>query len=174
MYRLRVFYKKEGIAIFISEKNFQRLMGRILRRMELPLKFSEGFSPHPRISFGYPLPLGIIGLNECFDIFLTKKIDIDSFLKRSRDILPEGITFTSARWLEPGTPPIHSIETFARYTMETSKDFDVEHLKKTGKLIKYTEGKIILEIRINDFSHKELVRLLLQQKIRSIAREILY
>jgi len=173
MLRLRVFYKKEGVAIFISEKNFQKNIERILRRMELPLKFTEGFSPHPKISFGHPLPIGITGLNECFDVFLTGEIDVASFLERSRDLLPEGITFFLARWIDVASPSISSRETFARYIIEVAEDIDVRHFQKMGKVIEYTGKNIVLLIKINSFSHKELIGLLLEGKIKSIMREIL-
>ena len=93
MYRLRVFYRKENVARFISEKNFQRMIERTLRRMDVPMKFTEGFNPHPKMSFGPPLPVGIAGLNERFDVFLIKKIDINSFFCLISDILPEGLVF---------------------------------------------------------------------------------
>jgi len=173
MLRLRVFYRKEGVAVFISEKNFQRTMERILRRMGLPLKFTEGFSPHPRMSFGYPLPIGIAGLNECFDVFLTEEIEIASFLERSRDLLPEGITFFSARWIDIASPSINSKETFARYIIEIPEDIDIGHFQKMGKVIENTGKNIVLLIKINSFSHKELIGLLLDGKIKSIMREIL-
>ena len=173
MLRLRVFYKKEGVAIFISEKNFQKNIERILRRMELPLKFTEGFSPHPKISFGHPLPIGITGLNECFDVFLTREIDVASFIERSRDLLPEGITFFSARWIDVASPSISSRETFARYIIEVAEDIDVRHFQKMGKVIEYTGKNIVLLIKINSFSHKELIGLFLEGKIKSIMREII-
>ncbi|MDD3726290.1 MAG: TIGR03936 family radical SAM-associated protein [Candidatus Ratteibacteria bacterium] len=173
MYRLRVFYRKQGMARFISEKNFHRVVERVLRRMELPLKFTEGFSPHPRISFGYPLPIGIAGTNEVFDILLIKKIDITSFLERSKNLLPEGIDFISGRWIDIKAPSIGSIETFARYIIEVSEDIDVEYLKEMGRIIEYIDRKITMQIRINNFSHKELIKLLLEGKIKSITREIL-
>ncbi len=173
MYRLRIFYKKERMARFISEKNFQKSIERILRRMELPLKFTEGFSPHPKISFGHPLPVGIAGLNECFDVFLIEEIDILSFLNRSNGFLPEGITFFSARWIDIATPSITSSETFARYIIEMSGDIDTGLFRKMGKILEFTGKKLILLVKINRFSHKELMGLLLERKIESITREIL-
>lgn len=173
MFRLRVFYRKEGMGVLISEKNLQRCIERTLRRMELPLKFTEGFSPHPRISFGHPLPVGIEGINETFDVFLLKKIDIISFLEKSRKLLPEGIVFTSGRWIDPKSPFLSSIETFARYIIELGEDIDITHFEKMGKVVKFTEGEVIMETKINNFSHRELVKLLIEGKIKSIKREIL-
>ncbi|MCM8762255.1 MAG: TIGR03936 family radical SAM-associated protein, partial [Candidatus Omnitrophica bacterium] len=168
MHRLRIFYRKEGIARFISERNFQRVIERILRRMELPLKFTEGFSPHPKISFGHPLPVGVTGINERFDIFLVKEIDTLSFLDRSREFLPEGIIFFSARWIDIASPSITSSETFAKYIIETSGDIDIEHFKKMGRISEFTGKKLIILVKIKSFSHKELMGLLLERKIESI------
>ncbi|MCM8829783.1 MAG: TIGR03936 family radical SAM-associated protein [Candidatus Omnitrophica bacterium] len=172
MYRLRIFYRKEGIARFISERNFQRVIERILRKMELPLKFTEGFSPHPKMSFGHPLPIGIAGINECFDIFLINKIDINLFLERSREILPDGISFISCCWVKIEAPSIHKIETFAKYTIELTKGENIEDIRKIGKIVEHKEGKVVLEIKINNFSHRELTKLFLEHKIGNIVREI--
>ena len=173
MYRLRVFYRKENVARFISEKNFQRMLERTLRRMDVPMKFTEGFNPHPKMSFGPPLPVGIAGLNERFDVFLIKKIDINSFISQSRDILPEGIVFSHTKWIENTAPSIHSIDTFAKYIIETTENTATESLEKMGKITEHTDKRIALLIRVNNFSHKELTGLLLKGEIKNITREIL-
>ncbi|MCX8082218.1 MAG: TIGR03936 family radical SAM-associated protein [bacterium] len=173
MYRLRVFYRKEGMGRFISEKNLHRNIERILRRMELPLKFTEGFSPHPKISFGSPLPVGITGVNERFDVFLVKSIDTASFLENSKDFLPEGIIFTATEWIDITAPSITSMETSAIYTIETSKDIDIEYFNNTGKVLEYTDKKIVVLFKINKLSHKKLIELLVNGNIISITREIL-
>ncbi|MCM8820665.1 MAG: TIGR03936 family radical SAM-associated protein [Candidatus Omnitrophica bacterium] len=160
------------MARFISERNFHRVIERALRRMELPLKFTEGFSPHPKISFGYPLPVGITGINERFDVFLVKEIDILSFLNRSKEFLPEGIIFFSARWIDLAVPSITSSETFARYIIEISGDIDISNFQKMGR-ISFTGKKLMLLAKIKSFSHKEMIGLLLERKIESITREIL-
>ena len=174
MYRLRVFYRKSNMARFISEKNFQKILERTLRKMELPLQFTEGFNPHPKMSFGHPLPVGIAGLNERFDVFLVESIDTVLFLSQSKELLPEGVNFFDTKWIENTAPSIQSINTFARYIIDTAEaDIGIEPFEKIGKIIEHTGKKIVLLIKVNNFSHKELTRLLLEENIENITREIL-
>jgi radical SAM-linked protein len=173
-YRLRVFYEKKGCAVFISSRNLLKIIERILRRIDAPLKFTEGFSPHPKISFGHSLPLNISGLNESFDVSLCEKIAPETIVKKTEKILPEGIIFRSAQWIDKSTPSINSRETFAKYTLEVEKEINIEQLlKKVGKILKNNKDKVSLLIKINNFSHKELTGLLLDGTVKSIVREIL-
>ncbi len=80
--------------MFISHLDFLRLIQRAMRRAELPLKFSEGFNPHPCLSFAQPLGVGITGEKELFEVELTKKCD--DIVLRLAPKLPKGILVTEA------------------------------------------------------------------------------
>ncbi len=173
-YRLRIFYNKTGPAIFISSRNLLKIIERTLRRIDIPMKFTEGFNPHPKISLGHSLPLNIAGENESFDVFLYKKIDPVEILEKSKNILPEGIIFHSARWLDKNTPSVNSQETFAKYTFEKEEGVNIEPLLKNyGKILSSDEKRTSLLIKINNFSHKKLTGLLLNGSVKSIKRELL-
>ena len=67
--RLRVTYSKQGPAKYFGHLELSNILLRAIRRAGIPVKFSEGFHPKPRISFDDPLPVGLESLQE--KIYLT-------------------------------------------------------------------------------------------------------
>jgi len=76
---------------FISHLDLMRLFVRAIRRAQLPVKMTEGFSPHPKFSIKRALKLGLESENEEATIFLREKIDTDDFRIRLQEQLAEGI-----------------------------------------------------------------------------------
>ena len=76
---------------YISHLDLMRLFTRAMRRADLPLKMTEGFSPHPKFSIKKALKLGIESENEEASVLLTEKISPLEFRMRLRKQLPEGI-----------------------------------------------------------------------------------
>jgi radical SAM-linked protein len=74
MQRLRVKFSRGDEIKFISNLDLMRLWQRALRRAGMPLAYSEGFNPHPRISLAAPLPLGVTGEAELMDIVLSRPV----------------------------------------------------------------------------------------------------
>lgn len=100
MFKLRIKYHKEYHLRFVAHLEMVRLMERVFRRMKLPLKYTEGFNPHPRISFASPLSVGVESVAELLDVELTQKVGIEEFLEASRHALPKGLTFEKAKYVE--------------------------------------------------------------------------
>lgn len=79
----RVTFAKRGALIFVSHLDFSHSVVRALKRAHLPIKYSEGFSPHPKLVFGLPLSVGMTGENELLDVTLvTDDISDDEFKAR--------------------------------------------------------------------------------------------
>ena len=76
---------------YISHLDLMRLFMRALRRAELPLKITEGFSPHPKLSIKRALKLGVESDNEEAAIVLTEQISSEDFKDRLQKQLPLGI-----------------------------------------------------------------------------------
>ena len=76
---------------FISHLDLMRLFSRAIRRAGLPVKMTEGFSPHPKLSINRALKLGLESDNEQASIFLKDKVSPEDFRKRLQQQLPEGI-----------------------------------------------------------------------------------
>jgi radical SAM-linked protein len=95
---VRLFYKKKGRMKFISHLDMNRFFTRILRKSNLPIWYTEGFNPHPYITFAAPLSLGFESEYEIMDFRLT---DDDFSLEKAAEILktvvPEYIEIISLK-----------------------------------------------------------------------------
>lgn len=76
---------------YISHLDLMRLFTRAMRRAEMPLKMSEGFSPHPKFSIKRALKLGIESEHEEATVVLRTQVSCEEFLKKLQAQLPEGI-----------------------------------------------------------------------------------
>ena len=76
---------------YISHLDLMRLFMRALRRAELPLKMTEGFSPHPKFSIKRALKLGLESENEEATVALKELVETEEFKARLQKQLPQGI-----------------------------------------------------------------------------------
>jgi radical SAM-linked protein len=88
--RLRVRYAKRGRLRFASHRDFSRAFERSLVRARLPMAYSSGFNPHPRISYAGAAPTGAASEAEYLEIGLAERLEPDAALGLLRDALPEG------------------------------------------------------------------------------------
>lgn len=91
MFTVKFAFAKRGAMRYISHLDLMRLFVRAMRRAELPLKLSEGFSPHPRLSLARALKLGVESESEEGKIVLTRPVRPQEFKERLQKQLPEGI-----------------------------------------------------------------------------------
>jgi radical SAM-linked protein len=124
-------YRKEEQLRWISHLDLKRTLERAMRRAALPLELTKGHSPHPRLSFGPPLPLGATGDAELLALQLREPMDPDEVKRRLNSQLPTGLEV-----LEAWRVPAHAKrETFghvdvAEYTIVVSDGVDEEELKR--------------------------------------------
>lgn len=97
--KLRVRLAKTGMARFFSHLDLQRTLERTLRRAGLPIAYSQGFSPHPRISFGSALATGSSSEGEFIDMELTQEMEPDAFVGQANAHCPQGLRLMEARRL---------------------------------------------------------------------------
>jgi radical SAM-linked protein len=123
MQRLRLrFYRGEEIK-FISHLDLMRLWQRALNRAGVPLAYSEGFNPHPRLSLAAPLALGVTSEAELMDIVLAKWASPHSFTSAVSRQLPQGIEICQVYNIPLTVPSLQSQVRYAEYkvTLETEK-----------------------------------------------------
>lgn len=116
--RLRIRYAKRGRLRFSSHRDFQRAFERAVRRAGVPVAFSAGFSPHPRISYANAAPTGIGSEAEYLEIALTRACDVvrvqqvlDAALPADLDIV-EIVEAHTADFAERLEASVWSIEVF--------------------------------------------------------------
>ena len=91
MYKVNFNFSKKGLMRYISHLDLMRLFMRAMRRAGLPLKMTEGFSPHPKLSLKRALKLGLESDKEEATIVLRFPVEPDDFKNRLQRQLPEGI-----------------------------------------------------------------------------------
>ena len=89
--KLRLRFAKEGRAVYLSHLDLMRTLQRAFARAELPLKYSEGFNPHPQISILLPLGVGTASECELMDFRLTERSALPELPERLTAVLPEGL-----------------------------------------------------------------------------------
>lgn len=90
-YKVDFVFAKTGQMKYISHLDLMRLLMRAMRRADLPLKMTEGFSPHPKLSIKRALKLGVESEHEEAAIVLKESISAEEFRGRLQKQLPEGI-----------------------------------------------------------------------------------
>jgi radical SAM-linked protein len=92
--KLKISYQKIGIARFFGHLEMVKLFFRAIQRSDIPVKYSEGFHPLPKVSFDNPLPVGMESLNERFIITVGASFDETMFVEKVNECLPEGLQIT--------------------------------------------------------------------------------
>lgn len=98
MKNVRVFYRKKGRLKYISHLDMNRVFSRIARRSGIPLWYTEGFNPHPKLNFALPLSLGFESDYEAVDI----RVEDDSFTSEQAydmlaPVMPDGLELVSVK-----------------------------------------------------------------------------
>jgi radical SAM-linked protein len=89
--RLRLRYAKRGRLRFASHRDFQRSFERALRRADVPMAYSAGFTPHPRISYANAAPTGAASEAEYLEIAVTARCDTQRLRAVLDEALPPGL-----------------------------------------------------------------------------------
>lgn len=108
--KLRLTMTKTGRTASLSHLEYMTLIHRAVRRARLPIKYSAGFHPAPRISFGDALPLGVASEAELVDLELTAPCEPADAMRRLNRELPQGVdVLQAASWPRKGEAPANSI-----------------------------------------------------------------
>ena len=129
MHRLRVTFSRGEELKYLSHLDVMRLWERALRRANLPLAYSQGFSPHPKISIAAPLPLGVTGERELMDIVIQRRISPYLVQKNLTSQLPKDMSITSVVQVPADVPSLQSQVRRAEYRVEVETDKPVDEIK---------------------------------------------
>jgi len=121
--RIRLGYRKLGPTAYASHLDLVRAFPRMLRRVGLPLHYSEGFRPLPRLTFGPALPVGTASLCEHVDIRLraAENPDLERLCERLNEAAIDGIEFFEHRVLGPNDAALNRVIEEADYVVALSK-----------------------------------------------------
>jgi len=128
--RMRVQYSKERSLRFLSHLDVVRLVERAFRRAGLPIQYSEGFHPHPRIAFGPPLALGLTSRAEYMDVQFSKPLigDLGFHLQQN---LPQGLRIVATRAIFRKTEALSAAIDVVDYRADLSRAGHISGLQET-------------------------------------------
>jgi len=117
--RVRLGYTKLGRSAFASHLDLVRVLPRLLRRLDLPLYYSQGYHPLPEMTFGPALSLGIASVGEYVDVKLCDGagLDFDTLAARLNTVSADGVRFFGARLLGPHDASINKVIDEATYVV---------------------------------------------------------
>lgn len=96
MREVRLLFSKTDRFKYISHLDINRCMSRAVTRAGIPLWYTEGFNPHPYMSFSLPLPLGVESMCESLEIRITGEITNEEIKNKLNAVLPDGIKILDA------------------------------------------------------------------------------
>ncbi len=122
--RLRIGFAKSGTLALISHLDTLRLLERALRRSALPVSFTGGFHPLPRLQLALPLPLGVEGLGEWLDLEFVEFVDPAAVRARLQVELPQEFQLLSAESVEVFGPSLSQQLVAARWQIQLTPATD--------------------------------------------------
>lgn len=146
---IRLKFKKEGDMIYISHLDLQRLLQRACRRADVNVSHSQGFNPHPKMSYGNALALGTESQGEYVDIEIEDNFTAEELLSRINKELPNGIEFIKAKEITSNTASLASTIEYGEYifNIELERPLTKEFIK--SKLIDFMNQKEIIITKKN-------------------------
>jgi radical SAM family uncharacterized protein/radical SAM-linked protein len=125
---LRVRYAKAGRLVALSHLETMHSILRALRRAQLPMAYSQGFHPKPKVAFGPALPVGVESRCEYLDLELTGVQEPSAIGARLARALPPGLTLEEVRPLDPRAPSISASLRAVHFVAEFPADWSDERI----------------------------------------------
>lgn len=140
--KLRMKFEKGRPVMFISHLDMMRTFGRALRRADLPVAFTQGFNPRPKITFTPALSVGIVSSSEYMDVELYEEVSVKEVTVRLNRVLPDGLRIIKAGIVDGNTPL--SMLNGAMYMVELDLDtLNLQELKNSIKMLSCREEIIV-------------------------------
>ncbi len=126
--RIRITFSKQGALRYTGHLDLHTLIERAARRADLPLAYSQGFHPQPKINLASALPLGFSSRAEVMDIWLSSDCEVSRLRSDLQAALPEGIQLTSAEQVDDRLPALQTQVVAAEYEVTLTEPFhDLEN-----------------------------------------------
>lgn len=120
MYKVWIKYQKTEPARFISHLDLLRALERAIRRANIPIAYSQGFNPHPKLSFATPLSVGIISHGDYLELEMVEELMPSIIIRSINDNLPQGIKFIEGKNIEKKVPTLGAIVEATLYEVNVS------------------------------------------------------
>ena len=184
--RARITFTKTGPLRYIGHLDLQTLWERAARRAGLPLAYSHGFHPQPKINFASALPLGFSSRAEIVDMKLHSDIDLQQLPSRLQQALPAGIEVLDVRSVDESEPALQMQIESAEYEVTLLEAPDrlqlqqhIARLLAAAELPRVRRDKpydlrpLIHDLRLADDSGRILMRLSARESATGRPEEVL-
>ena len=128
--RLRVTFAKLNALRYTGHLDLHHIWERAARRAELPLAYSQGFHPQPKISLASALPLGFSSRCEVMDMRLTEEIPLDGLKERIQAAVPSGLQILKVDSVDEKLPALQTLVAEAEYEAVLTEPADRSALKQ--------------------------------------------
>lgn len=138
--RIRITFAKQGALRYTGHLDLHRLWERAARRAELPLAYSQGFHPQPKMAIAAALPLGFSSRCEVIDMRLEHEIPLDGLRDKLQQTLPTGIRVSNVESVDEKLPALQTQVAAAEYEVTLTEAIDGSELKRRIESVMETES----------------------------------
>lgn len=138
--RIRITFAKQGALRYTGHLDLHRLWERAARRAELPLAYSQGFHPQPKMAIAAALPLGFSSRCEVIDMRLEHDISLGGLTDKLQQTLPTGIRVSNVESVDEKLPALQTQVAAAEYEVTLTEAIDGSELKRRIESVMETES----------------------------------
>jgi radical SAM-linked protein len=157
--RVRITFSKQGALRYTGHLDLHRLWERAMRRAELPIGYSQGFHPQPKISLAAALPLGFASRAEVLDVRLNEEIPVENISDRLKDNLPTDIQIIHIESVDERAPALQTQVLSAAYEVHLTEPIDGAELTRKIAALMMSESTI-RERRGKSYDLRPLIEML--------------
>src|SRR6266498_4908309 len=154
--RIRITFAKQGALRYTSHLDLHKLWERAARRAELPLAYSQGFHPQPKMNIAAALPLGFSSRCEVLDMRLEHEIPLEGLREKLQQTLPTGIQVSIVESVDEKLPALQTQVASAEYDVTLTEPVDGSELERKIDSIIESES-IIRERRGKTYDLRPLI-----------------
>jgi radical SAM-linked protein len=154
--RIRITFAKQGALRYTGHLDLHKLWERAARRAELPLAYSQGFHPQPKMNIAAALPLGFSSRCEIIDMRLEHELPLDVLREKLQGTLPTGIQVSNVQSVDEHSPALQTQVASAEYEVHLTESVDGLDLKRRIESVMESES-IIRERRGKTYDLRPLI-----------------
>lgn len=164
-------YSKTGYLKYISHLDVLRFIQRSIKRAGINAKYSEGFNPQMKTSFGFPLSLGTESIGEYFEVELNEPIEPELFIKKMNSVMPKEMQILKAS-ISDNPDSIMKRCRYAQYLINIETDADVDELNNYFKemldvgVVYFRQRKKKNKVISKEINTKEMLKYLKAEKTK--------
>lgn len=128
--RIRITFVKQGALRYTGHLDLHKLWERAARRAELPLAYSQGFHPQPKMNMAAALPLGFSSRCEVMDMKLERDISLENLPTRLNQTLPSGLQVVEVQQVDERSPALQTQVRSAEYEITLTEPVDRSELER--------------------------------------------